>query len=66
MNDNVHWHWILNCGTASVHYREALPALTDEELTFCLDHETRKTGLEQLLREARRRVLARKRGGRAG
>lgn len=49
--------WILMCTAGDTNYLDALPRLTDDELRHCLGHERRKTSLNYLRREARRRGM---------
>lgn len=49
--------WILRNSVNDINYRNAVPELTDEELRYCLKREARKTGLQQLRAEARRRGM---------
>ena len=49
--------WVLGCSVGDVNWRNAVPRLTDEELRYCLERETRKTARKRLLAEARRRGL---------
>lgn len=46
---------ILHNSVDDVNYRHNLRRLTDDELRYCLAHETRKMGARQLQTEARRR-----------
>lgn len=47
--------WILHNSTSDINYRTNIPRLTDEELDFCLEHEKRVSGWEQLRREKKKR-----------
>lgn len=49
--------WILHCSCSDLNYKNAIPRLTNEELVFCLQKETRTSGLKMLRAEARRRKL---------
>jgi len=48
--------WILNVSVDDVNYRTTVPRLTDAELEYCLQHETRTGGRQQLEREFRQRT----------
>lgn len=50
--------WILWNSASDINYRMAIPQLTDGELRYCLEHDRRKTGRAQLVREWRRRFPA--------
>jgi len=47
--------WILRNSAGDSNYISAIPKLTDEELLYCIQKETRKSGLQRLKAEARRR-----------
>jgi len=47
--------WIVTVSVDDVNYRTRLPQLTDEELEICLKMEQRKTSLQRLRGEKRRR-----------
>lgn len=55
--------WILRNSVGDVNYISTLADLTDEELTYCVEHEIRKSGLRLLVSEMHRRSVARRRGG---
>ena len=46
---------VLHCPDGDSNYAGGLERLTDEELRYCWDNETRKSGLRQIMREIRRR-----------
>jgi len=50
--------WIVTVSVDDINYRKKLPKLTDEELEICLKMETRKTSLQRLRGEKRRRQHA--------
>jgi len=47
--------WIITVSVDDVNYKSSLPRLTDEELDLCFQMETRKTSLQRLRGEKRRR-----------
>lgn len=47
--------WILRNSAGDSNYISAIPKLTDEELLYCIQKETRKSGLQRLKTETRRR-----------
>lgn len=49
--------WILYCSVSDINYKSHLRELTDEELRYCLQKETRKASISRLQSEARRRKL---------
>jgi len=49
--------FILQNSVCDVNYKYFIPRLTDKELLYCLERETRKGGLKLLLREAKKRKL---------
>lgn len=49
---------ILNCSVNDDNFDAALKRLTDGELKYCLEHETRKTGLKKLKRESLKRQIS--------
>ena len=51
---------LLRNSAGDVNYRSTLTHLTDEELTYCADHEYRKSGLDQIVREMKRRLDAKR------
>lgn len=55
MSNNV--NWILHCSCSDLNYKLAVPKLTDQELLYCIGQEKRKSGLQQLKREAKKRNL---------
>lgn len=46
---------VLGIPAGDANYAGGLQRLTDEELLYCWDHETRKGGLKQIMREIKRR-----------
>ncbi|MGA3020858.1 MAG: hypothetical protein ABSD68_02835 [Candidatus Micrarchaeales archaeon] len=40
--------WILHCAVEDVNWRGALKRLTTDELFYCLQRETRATGLKKI------------------
>lgn len=53
------FEWILYCPAGDPNYASALSQLTDEELAYYAGHERRKSGLQQIAREMRRRARER-------
>lgn len=49
--------WILNCSVGDSNFDSKIPKLTDEELIYCLRNENRKSGLQKLRAEARKRGM---------
>lgn len=49
--------WILCCSVTDQNYKDHIPKLTDKELLYCLENETRKTSLKRLENEAKKRGL---------
>lgn len=52
--------WIRHCSISDPNWSDAMKRLTDEELAYCLDRETRKSAISKLLSEHRRRVRNRR------
>ncbi|GBF35432.1 chromosome partitioning protein ParB [Desulfocucumis palustris] len=52
--------WILNNSCGDINYNTNIPLLTDEELIYCLEHEDRTSGMQKLLREAKKRGMDKK------
>ena len=48
---------ILNCSVGDVNYDVALKRLSNEELEYCLAHESRKTGIKKLKSQAKKNGL---------
>ena len=57
MDERLNVRWILHCSVGDVNWRLALKRLSEEELTYCLEHERRATAQRYLQAEARRRGL---------
>lgn len=49
--------WILNCAVRDIGFRTALKDLNGQEIRHCLSQEKRKSAIEALRREARRKGL---------
>ncbi|MDH6372850.1 hypothetical protein M2444_004679 [Paenibacillus sp. PastF-3] len=47
--------WVLHCSCNDENARNAIKRLSDDDLRYCLEKETRKTGIQNLLKEARSR-----------
>lgn len=50
--------WVLHCSVSDLNCTSKIPLLTDEELLYCIEQESRKSLLAKLYAEARRRKLA--------
>jgi len=50
--------WILDNSCGDINYDANIPRLTNDELTYCLEHEDRKSGMRKLLAEAKKRGTA--------
>lgn len=58
MTQNKRIDWILNCAVHDINFKCALKDLTESQIKFCLDHEKRKSAIDALKREARRKGIA--------
>lgn len=56
MTDRV--NQVLRLPAGDPNYAGGLSRLTDDELRYCWDHETRTGGLRQIMREIKRRLAA--------
>lgn len=55
MEESSNIRWVLHTSCSDQNCLNHIPLLTDDELRYCLLKDKRKTGLKNLLREAKKR-----------